>query len=72
MDRAIYNYTAKHGILYTYVHDEETTTRTRGGESQREGQGQEEVKRTRGRMGDEKGSKLPDVKFFATNQRGDN
>lgn len=33
-------------------------------------------KRTRGgkedAKKDEKGSKLPDVKFFATNQRGDN
>lgn len=47
-------------------------SRRHGGESQKERQGQEKVKRTQGRTRDEKGSKLPDVKFFATNQRGDN
>lgn len=62
----MYMYRAKHGILY--IHNEKTTAR-HGDE--REGQGQEEVREQK-RSGDEKGSKLPDVKFFATNQRGDN
>lgn len=65
MDCAIY--IAKHGILYMYMMRKRP--REYGGESQREEQGQEETQR---RTGDEKGSKLPDVKFFATNQRGDN
>lgn len=60
-------------VLYIYsIYMMRKRPREHGGESQREEQGQEEIKRTQGRTGDEKGSKLPDVKFFATNQRGDN
>ena len=63
--------TMKRGILYT---EHEENDREDMEVKPKEEQGRVEVKRKNVRKngGSEKGSKLPDVKFFATNQRGDN